>query len=244
MRCRPRPPAFTLIEMLIVIAIIAVLAALLAPALQKSLDVAREAACANNLRQVGIATSTYLADYHNRFFRAGELVHPNTVVDGWYSLVYQDGGNIYFCPADQMAEYATVEDRLKHGQISYGVNDILCGGMKMKGWGAPFDTPLRLRDAKRPSKTIGFTDTVCGIGWNPPKLYGYFHVFPYSDIYNPMAHTRHMDLDCNVLWLDWHVQKVSTPAGPEALYAKGLLGKWWGCPGEYNYWDPFGQEHW
>ena len=246
MRRTSRPSRFTLIEMLVVITIVAVLAALLAPSLQKSLDLAQETSCANNLRQVGIAASTYLADYHGRFPWAGDLVYPNVVVDGWYSLLYHGGGAIYLCPADPAVEVGcvTLEERLKHGRISYGFNDILCGGMKQKGWGAPFDVPLRLRDAKRPGKTIGFTDTICGIGWNPPKTFGYYHVYPYGDIYNPMAHTRHLDIDCNVLWLDWHVQKVTSPGGPQSLYTAGLLGTWWGCPGEYNYWDPFGEAHW
>ena len=47
--------AFTLIEMLIVVTIIGILAALLAPALQKSLESARAVHCANNLRQCGAA---------------------------------------------------------------------------------------------------------------------------------------------------------------------------------------------
>lgn len=58
--------AFTLIEMLIVVAIIGILAALLAPALQKSLESARAVHCANNLRQCGIALLQYVDDHHGR----------------------------------------------------------------------------------------------------------------------------------------------------------------------------------
>lgn len=58
--------AFTLIEMLIVVTIIGILAALLAPALQKSLESARAMHCANNLRQCGIAIFQYVEDNHGR----------------------------------------------------------------------------------------------------------------------------------------------------------------------------------
>lgn len=54
--------AFTLIEMLVVIAIIAILMAILTPAISKVREYGRAARCASNLRQLQIATLNYSTD--------------------------------------------------------------------------------------------------------------------------------------------------------------------------------------
>jgi len=58
---RRRP--FTLVELLVVVAIIAILAALLLPALQSARASAYDIACKNNLRQLGVTLALYWTDY-------------------------------------------------------------------------------------------------------------------------------------------------------------------------------------
>src|SRR5690606_19684225 len=60
--------AFTLIELLTVIAIIGILAAILIPVVGKVRSSAKAAMCMSNLRQIGTATFMYLNDHDDRFF--------------------------------------------------------------------------------------------------------------------------------------------------------------------------------
>ena len=73
---------FTLIELLIVIAIVAILAALLMPALKTAREKGRKIKCASNLKQYGLINEMYCSDYG---YVLPEMVRWDTTSASWLS---------------------------------------------------------------------------------------------------------------------------------------------------------------
>lgn len=88
----PMKKHFTLIELLIVIAIIAILAALLLPALNSARDKARDLTCVNNLKQIGTYMVMYVDINKNKFPKFnGNFSDKNTAFGGngkWQDVLY------------------------------------------------------------------------------------------------------------------------------------------------------------
>jgi prepilin-type N-terminal cleavage/methylation domain-containing protein len=73
--------AFTIVELLVALAIIAVLTTISAPSIGLAVERGRAAKCSNNLRQIGAATLQYTADHDYRFpaFEVKGITLPDEV---------------------------------------------------------------------------------------------------------------------------------------------------------------------
>ena len=124
--------AFTLIELLVVISIIAVLAAMLMPAISMVRLQAKRMACASNLRQVGMAIGAYCNDQEGFLPRSAVLHEPPTSYTyRWSELIAEytetrmSGGAVDLTAGKSVLVGCTdwVSDSIHAGwKVGYGYN--------------------------------------------------------------------------------------------------------------------------
>jgi prepilin-type N-terminal cleavage/methylation domain-containing protein/prepilin-type processing-associated H-X9-DG protein len=106
---RYRQSAFTLIELLLVIAVIAILASLLLPALASAKEKGRVTICRSNMRQLGLGMTMYLQDNNDTFPAANQS--SQIVAEDW---LYWQAKPIF----DMKGNYLGLADRRANSPIA------------------------------------------------------------------------------------------------------------------------------
>ncbi len=88
---RSKPNAFTLVELLVVVAIIAVLIAILLPALNKARQAANAISCASNLRQQGMVLALYFNEHSGIIPHSSLYPVPG---EGWWPVLSRYTGKL------------------------------------------------------------------------------------------------------------------------------------------------------
>jgi len=216
-----RKRGFTLLELLVVVAIVALLLGVLIPALSEARDVARLTACGSNLQQLITAVHTYGADFDDRV-PAGPagpspFGRPWTEVNGagiWLGdplrtptghgllLVPYLGGHepAYFCPDDAQNVPARELGRIgtdQNARASYAYRHLAQASDQRV-------SSLGENDLGRPARAVMMDTESYGPG--------------------EMHHSVHDGESVNIAYLDAHVQTESNrdhalAVGPEAFDA-------------------------
>lgn len=206
--------AFTLIELLVVIAIVAILAAILFPVFAQARERARQASCASNTRQIGMAILMYAESYD-------ETLPPVAYEDAqgddilWPDLLapYVRNRSVFRCPSDGLAQ-----------ANSYGLNELAFGDLT--------DTPpgavTTLAAFQTPAETVMLGDLGTGDDLTTPLPDTYKLVAPGSDLDDdedarPAA--RHLKR-VNLSFLDGHQKPMSL----EQFYASQSPADRWFQP--------------
>lgn len=108
-----RSGGFTLVEILVVLAVIGLLAALLFPVFARVRENGRATQCAAHLRQVDLALAQYEEDNDGYYPEAGaevswDAIDPQTGRGPWMQQIYPYTGNaqLYACPSDIVSKYS------------------------------------------------------------------------------------------------------------------------------------------
>ena len=136
---------FTLVELLVVIAVIGILSSLLIPALAKARIKTKLAVCKNNMKQVGIATACYQDNSplsHPPIFRnatsdwphEGNALAKDKAGPGnpaiWTYPYLDDHQNVFFCPLFHTEKTFHETPEISQGQYLWGTSVYIFGKKK------------------------------------------------------------------------------------------------------------------
>lgn len=193
-----RRRGFTLIELLIVIVIIAILAGMLLPALNKARNRSKAIKCATNLRQFGSAFAMYSNDFDAYL---PSLTQSDLGSPYWFEVIlpYVSKG-IYNCPSDPATKYLDGDN---------GRNSIAYGAATKVVFYSTNNIHKRLVQIKNPSKVVVIADST-GDNNHADRILKFLiaaeaKMATVGDNWRYGVNPRHSN-GANVLFVDGHVE--------------------------------------
>jgi len=121
---------FTLLELMVVVAIIGILMSILLPSLNKARRQAMGAVCKNNLKQISFLTSSYLENNNERYMKVPH--HNNNVHPNWYLFFTQIEPTVLPEPQRKVLECPVIfslypPNNTPSYHRNYGINKFLPG---------------------------------------------------------------------------------------------------------------------
>ena len=226
---RRRASAFTLVELLVVIGIIAALIGILLPAMAGARNAARTVQCLSNIRQVGAAFTMFANDHGGHLPQIGsrknsEPFEVNGVTTNvfvrWFGGFY-GAPQRFFAPASMLDEYWGLADvggcpsfeveeylRPQYGPVDYAYNSLfgrqaewVAGGAKRNGLG------VKIHRIVNPSlKALAWDAARVQSGKLDRTPWGYPST-GWSGKHDPNFHARHGVLG-NVVFADGHAESM------------------------------------
>lgn len=215
---KSRSPAFTLTELLVVMAILGLLAGLAIPAVKRGLDAGKCAQCANNLKQMGIGFQRYAAENDGTL----PMAWFNNSYAGWpgWDVLILDylevgtknssGNRVYsektptvlYCPADS-CRTNIFWNMGPYGSIRYSYR------LNLSSYDEPGNIPLKIVKLPHPAKQILVCDGEFAyyhhVSLNPALTDSKGSISKNNS--KNVAITRHSGA-ANYLFVDGHVEKL------------------------------------
>ncbi len=118
--------AFTLIELSVVIAIIAILAAILFPVFARARENARRSSCQSNLKQIGLGALQYTQDY-DETLPPGALACSPGGITLWNGMLqpYVKSTQLFSCPSSDRKPHFNFGDTPATDENAYGLPGVI-----------------------------------------------------------------------------------------------------------------------